>query len=137
MKVSFATRQLRRGFTLIELLVVIAIIALLASVAYGPILNQINKGDQMQALTNMKNVGVAMNEFKSNSKLGNFPDDITADRVVAQHNYMSGLGALQGDTSASFWAMSPFPKATSTPKCRLLPAVPPLLPTVKSMTARP
>lgn len=39
MKVSFATRQLRRGFTLIELLVVIAIIALLASVAYGPILN--------------------------------------------------------------------------------------------------
>lgn len=141
MKVSFATRQLRRGFTLIELLVVIAIIALLASVAYGPILNQINKGDQMQALTNMKNVGVAMNEFKSNSKLGNFPDDITADRVVAQHNYMSGLGALQGippmTTSASFWAMSPFPKATSTPKCRLLPAVPPLLPTVKSMTARP
>ncbi len=55
----------------------------------------------------MKNVGVAMNEFKSNSKLGNFPDDITADRVVAQHNYMSGLGALQGippmTTSASFW----------------------------------
>ena len=46
MKVSFATHQLRRGFTLIELLVVIAIIALLASVAYGPILNQINKGDQ-------------------------------------------------------------------------------------------
>ena len=45
MKVSFATRQLRRGFTLIELLVVIAIIALLASVAYGPILNQINKPD--------------------------------------------------------------------------------------------
>jgi len=74
MKVSFATHQLRRGFTLIELLVVIAIIALLASVAYGPILNQINKGDQMQALTNMKNVGVAMNEFKANSKLGNFPD---------------------------------------------------------------
>ena len=103
MKVSFATRQLRRGFTLIELLVVIAIIALLASVAYGPILNQINKGDQMQALTNMKNVGVAMNEFKSNSKLGNFPDDITADRVVAQHNYMSGLGALQGDTSNDYF----------------------------------
>ncbi|WP_417004613.1 type IV pilin protein, partial [Akkermansia sp.] len=49
MKVSFATRQLHRGFTLIELLVVIAIIALLASVAYGPIINQINKGDQMQA----------------------------------------------------------------------------------------
>lgn len=96
MKVSFATRQLRRGFTLIELLVVIAIIALLASVAYGPIINQINKGDQMQALTNMKNVGVAMNEFKSNSKLGNFPDDITADRVVAQHSYMAGLGPLQG-----------------------------------------
>ena len=103
MKVSFATHQLRRGFTLIELLVVIAIIALLASVAYGPILNQINKGDQMQALTNMKNVGVAMNEFKSNSKLGNFPDDITADRVVAQHNYMSGLGALQGDTSNDYF----------------------------------
>ena len=107
MKVSFATRQLRRGFTLIELLVVIAIIALLASVAYGPILNQINKGDQMQALTNMKNVGVAMNEFKSNSKLGNFPDDITADRVVAQHNYMSGLGALQGDTCLLYTSPSP------------------------------
>nr|WP_187322804.1 hypothetical protein [Akkermansia muciniphila] len=84
-------------------MVVIAIIALLASVAYGPILNQINKGDQMQALTNMKNVGVAMNEFKANSKLGNFPDDITADRVVAQHNYMSGLGALQGDTSNDYF----------------------------------
>ena len=90
MKVSFATHQLRRGFTLIELLVVIAT-------------SQINKGDQMQALTNMKNVGVAMNEFKSNSKLGNFPDDITADRVVAQHNYMSGLGALQGDTSNDYF----------------------------------
>ena len=103
MKVSFATRQLHRGFTLIELLVVIAIIALLASVAYGPIINQINKGDQMQALTNMKNVGVAMNEFKSNSKLGNFPDDITADRVVAQHSYMAGLGPLQGDTSNDYF----------------------------------
>ena len=109
--------------------------------AYGPILNQINKGDQMQALTNMKNVGVAMNEFKSNSKLGNFPDDITADRVVAQHNYMSGLGALRGDTSMtisiSFWATESVLKATSTPRFRLLPAVPPLLPTVKFTTVRP
>lgn len=103
MKVSFATRQLRRGFTLIELLVVIAIIALLASVAYGPILNQINKGDQMQALSNMKNVGVALNEFKSNSKLGNFPDDITADRVKAQHSFMAGLGNLEGDTSNDYF----------------------------------
>lgn len=103
MKVSFTTRQLRRGFTLIELLVVIAIIALLASVAYGPILNQINKGDQMQALSNMKNVGVAMNEFKSENRLGNFPDDITADRVAKQYNFVAGLGKLHGDTSNDYF----------------------------------
>ncbi len=103
MKVSFAPRKLRKGFTLVELLVVIAIIALLAGVAYGPILNQINKGHQMQALSNMKNVGVAMNEFKSNSRLGNYPDDTTADRIVKLHSYMAGIGKLAGDTSNDYF----------------------------------
>lgn len=41
-----------------------------------------------------------MNEFKSNSKA---MDDITADRVVAQHSYMAGLGPLQGDTSNDYF----------------------------------
>lgn len=103
MKVSFTTRQLRRGFTLIELLVVIAIIAMLAGVSYGPILNKVNEGVQMQALSNMKNIGVAMNDFKLNSKLNNFPDDSTAVQIVKLHNYMSGLGPLQGDTSNDYF----------------------------------
>ncbi len=103
MKVSFNTRKLRQGFTLIELLVVIAIIALLASVSYGPILDQLNKGEQMQALQNMRNVSTAMDEFKNNSKLNNFPDDITADRVVKMHTYMAGLGKLSGETSNDYF----------------------------------
>ncbi len=103
MKVSFAHRKLRKGFTLVELLVVIAIIALLAGVAYGPILNQINKGHQMQALSNMKNVYVAMEAFKGQRGIGNYPDDNTARVLGETKKYMSSYGKLEGETSNDYF----------------------------------
>lgn len=90
----------RRGFTLIELLVVIAIIASLASVAYGPILNQLNKGEQNMALQNMKQVYMAMQNFEQDN--GSFPSDDTAEIVQAKKPDLN-FGSLTGEFSNNYF----------------------------------
>lgn len=96
MKTNSVARNLRQGFTLIELLVVIAIIAALASVAYGPILNQLNKGDQNTALQNMKQISIGLNQFQEDYSA--FPDDETAAMIQERQPDLT-FGSLTGDTS--------------------------------------
>ena len=96
MKNTFHKRNARRGFTLIELLVVIAIIAALASVAYGPILNQLNKGDQNIAMQNMKQLGLLLTDFSN--EYGAYPDDSTAARIQ-EKSPDTNYGAFTGETS--------------------------------------
>ncbi|MFM8682589.1 MAG: type II secretion system protein, partial [Chthoniobacterales bacterium] len=51
------------AFTLIELLVVIAIIAVLASLAYAGAGAMIGKGQATKCLSNMRQIGAAMQMF--------------------------------------------------------------------------
>ena len=55
----------RRGFTLIELLVVISIIATLASLILPAVQNARNAARRTQCLNNVRNIGVAMQNFAS------------------------------------------------------------------------
>ena len=90
----------RRGFTLIELLVVIAIIASLAAVSYGPILNQLNKGDQNMAMQNMKQIYTAMQGFEQEH--GSFPSDDTAEIVQSKKADLN-FGSLTGEFSNNYF----------------------------------
>lgn len=73
----------RRGFTLVELLVVIVIIASLAGLTAPMVIRQRKKADQTEAVSNAKQVGLAMFEFEV--EYGSFPDAGTADVVIEQN----------------------------------------------------
>lgn len=86
-----------KGFTLVELLVVIAIIATLAGIATPMILNARKAGDRTQAVSNAKQLGLALIEF--DTEFGSFPDNITAQEVqeVTQSPIQPLLGAFSND----------------------------------------
>lgn len=62
----------RRGFTLIELLVVISIIAVLASLIAPAVQSARRAARKVQCLSNMRNVGLAMQNFASSNN-GSLP----------------------------------------------------------------
>ena len=62
---------MRSGFTLVELLVVISIIATLAGVGVPVIIAQKKKGDRSEAISNIKQVGLAMFSFEQD--YGSYP----------------------------------------------------------------
>lgn len=64
--------RMRRGFTLVELLVVIVIIAALAGLTAPMVIRQRKKADQTEAVSNARQVGLAMFEFET--EYGSFPD---------------------------------------------------------------
>jgi prepilin-type N-terminal cleavage/methylation domain-containing protein len=63
---------MRGGFTLVELLVVIVIIAALAGLTAPMVIRQRKKADQVEALSNAKNIGLAMFEFEA--EYGSYPE---------------------------------------------------------------
>lgn len=69
-----------RGFTLVELLVVIVIIAALAGLSAPMILRQQKAAARTEAISNAKQVGLALLEF--DQEYGSFPDDATAEDVT-------------------------------------------------------
>ena len=69
------TREFRRGFTLVELLVVISIVATLAAVSLSVFLKLRGRADNIRAISNMKEIGVAMSSYQSeNDRLPTFMD---------------------------------------------------------------
>ncbi|RYD44790.1 MAG: prepilin-type N-terminal cleavage/methylation domain-containing protein [Verrucomicrobiaceae bacterium] len=66
------THQTRRGFTLVELLVVIVIIAALAGLTAPMVIRQRKKADQTEALSNARQIGLALFEFET--EYGTFPE---------------------------------------------------------------
>jgi prepilin-type N-terminal cleavage/methylation domain-containing protein len=71
--------KMPRGFTLVELLVVIVIIAALAGLTAPMVMKQVRKADQTQAVSNARQVGMALFEFEG--EYNSFPDDSTAVTV--------------------------------------------------------
>ena len=69
-----------RGFTLVELLVVIVIIAALAGLTAPMVIRQRKKADQTEAVSNARQIGLAMFEFEND--YGSYPDQDTAKAVT-------------------------------------------------------
>ncbi len=81
-RIRFAPKQkLRRGFTLIELLVVISIIAVLASLIAPAVQSARRAARKVQCLSNMRNVGLAMQNFASSNN-GSLPAMISTQKVT-------------------------------------------------------
>lgn len=70
----------RRGFTLVELLVVIVIIAALAGLTAPMVIRQRKKADQTEAVSNARQIGLALFEFEN--EYGSYPDKDTAAAVT-------------------------------------------------------
>lgn len=72
----------RRGFTLVELLVVIVIIAALAGLTAPMVIRQRKKADQTEAVSNARQVGLAMLDFET--EYGSFPEGDLAEDINTQ-----------------------------------------------------
>ena len=71
---------MRGGFTLVELLVVIVIIAALAGLTAPMVIRQRKKADQTEAVSNARQIGLALFEFET--AYGSFPDQTTGTTVT-------------------------------------------------------
>lgn len=78
---SQQSKKLRSGFTLIELLVVISIIAVLASLVAPAVQSARRAARKVQCLSNMRNVGLAMQNFASANN-GNLPSLVSYPTVT-------------------------------------------------------
>lgn len=83
----------RRGFTLVELLVVIVIIAALAGLTAPMVIRQRKKADQTEAVSNARQIGLALIEFEN--EYGSYPDDATGTAVTTA----TGNAVKAGNTS--------------------------------------
>jgi prepilin-type N-terminal cleavage/methylation domain-containing protein len=88
-------KTMRGGFTLVELLVVIVIIAALAGLAAPQIIKHRKKADQTEAVSNARQIGMALFEFET--AYGSFPDNTTGQQITTDG--LSDLSPLQGNTS--------------------------------------
>ncbi len=74
---QLAQERKRKGFTLVELLVVIAIISTLGALAFGPIMSRIEAAEKTEAMSNGKNLHIALLSFATEN--GNtFPSKSTS-----------------------------------------------------------
>jgi prepilin-type N-terminal cleavage/methylation domain-containing protein len=112
---------MRGGFTLVELLVVIVIIAALAGLTAPMVIRQRKKADQTEAVSNARQVGLALFEFET--AYGSFPDNTTATEVTANtssplsfggssaNDYFRQLIAAEiSQSEAMFYAKTAFSK---------------------------
>jgi prepilin-type N-terminal cleavage/methylation domain-containing protein len=114
-------QKMRGGFTLVELLVVIVIIAALAGLTAPMVIRQRKKADQTEAVSNARQIGLALFEFETS--YGSFPDQSTGTEVTANtqsvltfggnaaNDYFRQLIAAEiSQSEAMFYAKTAFTK---------------------------
>jgi prepilin-type N-terminal cleavage/methylation domain-containing protein len=84
-----------RGFTLVELLVVIVIIAALAGLTAPMVIRQRKKADQTEAVSNARQIGLALFEFEN--EYGSYPDGTTATLVTEATGSTLTLGTTNSN----------------------------------------
>ncbi len=93
------TNRMRRGFTLVELLVVIVIIAALAGLTAPMVIRQRKKADQTEAVSNARQIGLAMFEFET--EYGSFPETSLGATIKANTESVLADGNVT-DANAAF-----------------------------------
>jgi prepilin-type N-terminal cleavage/methylation domain-containing protein len=88
-----------RGFTLVELLVVIVIIAALAGLTAPMVIRQRKKADQTEAVSNARQIHMALFEF--DNEYSSFPDATTLTAVKEATD--SPLTSVTGTTSNDYF----------------------------------
>ena len=83
------TRAPDEGFTLIELLVVIIIIGILATIAIPSYLRQREKGYRTQAISDMKNVALAVETYATDDPANSY---VAADGATEASPILTGQG---------------------------------------------
>lgn len=83
-------QKMKGGFTLVELLVVIVIIAALAGLTAPMVIRQRKKADQTEAVSNARQIGLALFEFET--AYNSFPDQNTVTEVQANTQTPLTLG---------------------------------------------
>jgi prepilin-type N-terminal cleavage/methylation domain-containing protein len=86
---------MRGGFTLVELLVVIVIIAALAGLTAPQVIRQRKRADQTEALSNARQIGLALFEFET--AYNSFPDATTATEVKTNTETQLTLGTANAN----------------------------------------
>lgn len=107
-----------RGFTLVELLVVIVIIAALAGLSAPMILRQQKQAAKTEAISNAKQIGLALLEF--DQEYGSYPDSDTAETVQestgtelnlsgnSSNDYLRQLIAMGVQSEQIFFTKTPY-----------------------------
>jgi prepilin-type N-terminal cleavage/methylation domain-containing protein len=100
-----SNRSAASGFTLVELLVVIGIIAILASVALGPIVNVLRKAKESSAMQTTRTLALAEFQY-ANDNNGSYPDGTDAGAIAGDlfsGNYVSdpSVFVITGDSKAT------------------------------------